>query len=42
MGLDLSILAFLHWPVGFFGDEMGELLAMTEAAIKRQQGSQSE
>jgi predicted ATPase len=26
-----------NWPEGFFGDEMGELLAMTEAAIKRQQ-----
>jgi predicted ATPase len=26
-----------NWPVGFFGDEMGELLAMTEAAMKRQE-----
>jgi predicted ATPase len=31
-----------NWPVGFFGDEMGELLAMTEAAMKRKQGSQSQ
>ncbi len=31
-----------NWPIGFFGDEMGELLAMTEAAIKRQKGSQSQ
>jgi|GEM_PF-3981461 len=28
-----------NWPVGFFGDEMGELLAMTEAAMKRQKKS---
>lgn len=26
-----------NWPDGFFGDELGELVAMTEAAIKRQQ-----
>lgn len=26
-----------NWPEGFFGDEMGDLVAMTEAAIKRQQ-----
>ena len=26
-----------NWPVGFFGDEMGELLAMTEAAMHRQE-----
>jgi predicted ATPase len=26
-----------NWPVGFFGDEMGELLAMTEAAMQRQE-----
>lgn len=25
-----------NWPEGFFGDEMGELVAMTEAAMKRQ------
>jgi len=24
-----------NWPVDFFGDEMGELVAMTEAAMKR-------
>jgi predicted ATPase len=26
-----------NWPKDFFGDEMGDLLAMTEAAIERQQ-----
>ncbi|MDA0241810.1 MAG: DUF3696 domain-containing protein [Chloroflexi bacterium] len=26
----------LNWPENFFGDEMGDLIAMTEAAIKRQ------
>lgn len=26
----------LNWPENFFGDEMGDLFAMTEAAIKRQ------
>lgn len=26
-----------NWPNGFFGDELGELVAMTEAGIKRQQ-----
>ncbi|MBD1895774.1 DUF3696 domain-containing protein [Coleofasciculus sp. FACHB-129] len=26
-----------NWPEGFFGDEMGELVAMTEAAMKRRQ-----
>jgi hypothetical protein len=25
-----------NWPVGFFGDEMGDLVAMSEAAIQRQ------
>jgi AAA15 family ATPase/GTPase len=25
-----------NWPDGFFGDEMGDLVAMTEASIKRQ------
>lgn len=25
-----------NWPAGFFGDEMGDLLAMTEAAMNRQ------
>ena len=24
-----------NWPKNFFGDEMGDLVAMTEAAIKR-------
>jgi len=28
-----------NWPTNFFGDEMGDLIAMTEAAIKRQQKS---
>ena len=23
-----------NWPAGFFGDEMGELIAMSEAAFK--------
>jgi len=27
-----------NWPKDFFGDEMGDLLAMTEAAMKRQLG----
>lgn len=26
-----------NWPEGFFGDEMGDLVAMTEAAMSRQQ-----
>jgi predicted ATPase len=26
-----------NWPEGFFGDELGELAAMTEATIRRQQ-----
>ena len=26
-----------NWPKGFFGDEMGELTAKTEAAMQRQQ-----
>lgn len=25
-----------NWPANFFGDEMGDLIAMTEAAVKRQ------
>ncbi|MEB3175738.1 MAG: DUF3696 domain-containing protein [Cyanobacteriota bacterium] len=28
----------INWPDNFFGDEMGDLMAMTEAAIKRQMG----
>jgi hypothetical protein len=24
-----------NWPAGFFGNEMGDLVAMTEAAAKR-------
>ena len=27
-----------NWPEGFFGDEMGDLAAMTEAAMTRRQG----
>ncbi|NPC52463.1 DUF3696 domain-containing protein [Corallococcus sp. AB032C] len=27
----------INWPKDFFGDEMGDLVAMTEAAMKRQQ-----
>ncbi|MFN3980963.1 MAG: DUF3696 domain-containing protein [Caldilinea sp.] len=26
-----------NWPLDFFGDEMGDLIAMTEAAERRQQ-----
>jgi predicted ATPase len=29
-----------NWPKGFFGDEMGDLLAMTEAAMKAQGAGQ--
>jgi predicted ATPase len=29
-----------NWPENFFGDEVGDLTAMTEAAIKRQLGSE--
>ncbi|MFV9507127.1 MAG: DUF3696 domain-containing protein [Oscillochloridaceae bacterium umkhey_bin13] len=29
-----------NWPKDFFGDEMGDLVAMTEAAIRRQQERQ--
>ena len=25
-----------NWPQNFFGDEMGDLIAMTEAALQRQ------
>jgi hypothetical protein len=28
-----------NWPENFFGDEMGDLFAMTEAAMKRQMGA---
>lgn len=28
-----------NWPENFFGDEMGDLLAMTEAAMQRQMGA---
>ncbi len=30
-----------NWPIGFFGDELGELAAMTAAAMKRQEATQS-
>jgi len=29
----------INWPEGFFGDELGELAAMTEAAMRRQAGA---
>jgi len=29
-----------NWPDNFFGDEMGDLMAMTEAAMKRQMGDE--
>ena len=31
-----------NWPENFFGDEVGDLAAMTEAAMKRQLGSEGE
>jgi predicted ATPase len=31
-----------NWPENFFGDEVGDLAAMTQAAIKRQLGSEGE
>lgn len=31
-----------NWPENFFGDEMGDLVAMTEAAIKRQMQQQGQ
>lgn len=27
-----------NWPANFFGDEMGDLVAMTEAAMQRRSG----
>lgn len=30
-----------NWPEGFFGDEMGDLMAMTEAAIQRQMAGET-
>jgi predicted ATPase len=30
----------INWPENFFGDEMGDLFAMTEAAMKRQMSNQ--
>lgn len=30
-----------NWPSGFFGDEMGDLVAMNEAAMQRQMASES-
>lgn len=36
--LDVDEYGFIkNWPDQFFGDEMGELVAMNEAALKRQQ-----
>lgn len=38
LSLDLDPFGNINnWPEGFFGDEMGELVAMTEAAMKRMQ-----
>jgi AAA15 family ATPase/GTPase len=35
--LDLDAYGNINnWPQGFFGDEMGDLVAMTEAAVRRQ------
>jgi predicted ATPase len=35
-GLDLDTYGNIrNWPANFFGDEMGDLVAMTEAAMKR-------
>ncbi|HBL10991.1 MAG TPA: hypothetical protein DD379_06205, partial [Cyanobacteria bacterium UBA11162] len=31
-----------NWPDKFFGDEMGDLVAMTEAAMKRQMADEGE
>ena len=31
-----------NWPENFFGDEMGDLLAMTEAAMRRQQDDEGQ
>jgi hypothetical protein len=31
-----------NWPKDFFGDEMGDLIAMTEARMKRQKAAQAE
>lgn len=31
-----------NWPENFFGDEVGDLVAMTEAAMKRQMGAEGE
>lgn len=30
-----------NWPPGFFGDEMGDLIAMSEAALKRERAGRS-
>jgi predicted ATPase len=30
-----------NWPDGFFGDEVGDLAAMTEAGMKNQMGAPS-
>jgi len=36
--LDVDEYGFIkNWPDQFFGDEMGELVAMNEAALKRRQ-----
>ncbi len=30
-----------NWPAGFFGDEMGDLVAMTEAEVRRRQAQEA-
>ena len=36
--LDVDLFGDIkNWPENFFGDEMGELTAKTEAAMQRQQ-----
>ena len=34
--LRFSTAGISNWPENFFGDEMGDLVAMAEAAMKRQ------
>jgi len=38
--LDVTLFGDItNWPKGFFGDEMGDLFAMTEAAMRRQEAN---
>jgi predicted ATPase len=39
--LDIDLLGIRNWPKDFFGDEFGEMAAITRAAVKRQAGGQS-